>query len=151
MAGRFFRGSVGLALAVVALITIGCGGGGASLVDDVGRNVRNAVRAGAKLPEERIELTAIGRVVPENQLPEISAQADDVGEQLARSAERRAATYDEAKELLDTACYAKDFSEGHVFPQPLSQEVRQLAAELREAEDYGDVGEKLAVFAACNS
>jgi hypothetical protein len=151
MADRFFRGSVGLALAVVALITVGCGGRGASLADDVGRFIDDAIKAGTKQADDQIRLSSIGQTVPEGQLSEISTQADGIGERLARFAEDKARTYgDDVKGLVDTACTAKGLSEGELFEKPLSQEARELALELQKTENGGDAAAKIAVFGFCN-
>jgi len=129
--------SLTLALAMVALLAVGCrgGGGGASLADDFGRNLGVAARE-------------FGGNIPEQRLPKIRAEADEIGQQLASSADRRARNYGDAKKLLDIACDAKDFAEGQLL-QDISVEVQELAAELQQT-DSGDAAGKLAVFALCN-
>jgi hypothetical protein len=144
MAGRFIRGSAGLALAVVALITVGCSsaddvarvGRAALVADDVSRYMDDAARQFGAVPEQR--------------LPQIRAQADDIGERLASSAQSRVNNYQRARELVDNACAVKAFSGGQLFEMPLSHEVRQLALELQQTENSGDAAQKLAVFALCN-
>jgi hypothetical protein len=119
----------------MALLAVGCRGG-ASLADDVGRNMDDAVRA-------------FDQSIPQRQLPTMKLRANNFGDELARSAERRTSSYDEAKQLVGEACQIKDLAAGQVFENPPSVRVRELAEDLKQAETSGDAARELAVFLVC--
>jgi hypothetical protein len=130
MAGRFFRGSLSLALAGLVLIALGCGS--ASLADDYSRALPTAARR-------------FGQSIPEQQLPGLRARADEIGQRLAQSVERRAGSYQKARELLQSACEAMDGG----IPKTPGQKLRELAEDLQQAEDSRQDAQELAVFTLC--